>query len=189
MKYPSTIGANTTTFVKIDKPTATGLSVDLLNLVGGLLGLLSENIVIVEAYNNNSKIANVKSTIVEDANGNIYLKVIPNQDYTSVRLKLRSQSNLLGLSLGAGLSMNVYEAFYYNGTNSCGKPFTTGVESVGLNVDLLGSLFTSLGTNNYNKSIDGDTDTYSILKAGNLLNVNVGSYISQYFYFPTTSSA
>lgn len=187
MKYSNTINSNTTTFVKIDKPTASGLNIDLLDAVGGLLGLLDENIIIVEAYNDSNIINNVESTIVEDVNGNVYLKVTPNQNYTSVRLKLRSQSNLLGISLGAGLSLNVYEAFYYNGVNSCGRPFATGVDAVGLNVDLLGGLFTSLGTNEYSQSIDGDADSYSILKAGNLLNVNVGSYISQNFYFSTVS--
>ncbi|WP_413511169.1 DUF11 domain-containing protein [Myroides odoratus] len=187
MQFPSPALPNTTTFVKIGKPVARGLSVDLLGLVGGLLGLLSENIIIVEAYNGNTKLDNVTSTIVEDATGAIFVKATPNQAYTSIRLKLRSQSNLLGLSLGAGLDMDVYEAFYYTGDTSCGRPLATGVESAGLNVNLLGGLFTTIGTNQYGKSIDTDVNTYSVLKAGNLLNVNVGSHISQVFQFPNKS--
>lgn len=187
MQFPSPALPNTTTFVKIGKPVARGLSVDLLGLVGGLLGLLSENIIIVEVYNGSTKLDNVTSTIVEDATGAIFVKATPNQSYTSIRLKLRSQSNLLGLSLGAGLDMDVYEAFYYTGDASCGRPLATGVESAGLNINLLGGLFTAVGTNQYGKSIDTDVNTYSVLKAGNLLNVNVGSHISQVFNFPNKS--
>src|SRR5690606_34537731 len=132
MNFPSTSlpGANTTTYVKIDKPTTTGLSLDLLNTVGGLLGLLSENIIITEVYNGSTLINNnnVHTTIAEDANGNVYLAITPTQNYTGVRLKLRSQSNLLGLSLGGGLDMNVYEAFYYSDGLDCGRPLYTYYE-------------------------------------------------------------
>src|SRR5690606_14121785 len=50
MNFPSAVPANTTTYVKIDAPEQRGLGIDLLNIVGGLLGLLSENLIIPEVY-------------------------------------------------------------------------------------------------------------------------------------------
>src|SRR5699024_11811347 len=70
---------------------------------------LDENILIAEAYNGANSISSVSSTMTRDGEGNIYLAVTPSEDYDGVRIKLRSQSNLLGLSLGGGLDMNVYE--------------------------------------------------------------------------------
>lgn len=189
MQYPSAVLPNTTSFIRIDKPVVRGVSLDLLGLVGGLLGLLNENIIITEAYNGTTKLEEVKSTIIEDASGNLYLKVSPTESYTSVRLKLRNQSKLLKLALGAGLDLDVYEMFYYTGETSCGKPLATGVESAGLELNLLGGLFQAIGTNQYGKSIDDREDTYSELKAGDLVNINVGSHVSQYFYFEGKSDA
>lgn len=187
MNFPSTSlpGANTTTYVKIDKPTTTGLSLDLLNTVGGLLGLLSENIIITEVYNGSTLINNnnVHTTITEDGNGNVYLAITPTQNYTGVRLKLRSQSNLLGLSLGGGLDMNVYEAFYYSDGLDCGRPLYTYYEDSGLNISLL-----DYQNRNLKNAIDSDATTYSQLKQGALLGVNVAGSQSQVFNFGSLST-
>src|SRR5690606_3893275 len=181
MNFPSTSlpGANTTTYVKIDKPTTTGLSLDLLNTVGGLLGLLSENIIITEVYNGSTLINNnnVHSTIAEDGEGNVYTAVTPTQAYTGVRLKLRSQSNLLGLSLGGGLDMKVYEAFYYSDGVGCGEALLASTGRVtGLNISL-GDAVT-----NPSNAIDGDPNTHSSISFGGLA-ISVASSVFQDFYF------
>src|SRR5699024_3702580 len=128
MNYGNTVDAHKTTYIKIDEPTTTGLNLDLLETVGGLLGLLDENILIAEAYNGANSISSVSSTMTRDGEGNIYLAVTPSEDYDGVRIKLRSQSNLLGLSLGGGLDMNVYDAFYYTDGEDCGRPVMTYFE-------------------------------------------------------------
>lgn len=79
MNYTSAVSAYKTSYVKIDEPTTSGWNIDLLATVGGLLGLLNDNIIIVEAYNNSSKLNNVESTISRDGNGNIYIAVTPSQ--------------------------------------------------------------------------------------------------------------
>ncbi|MCS4237191.1 putative repeat protein (TIGR01451 family) [Myroides gitamensis] len=189
MKFPANLTQNTTSFIKIDKPINTGLSVNLIDLIGGLTGLFEKNMIIVEASLNGSKIesSKVKTSLVENKDGTLYVAISSQEIYNSVTIRLRSATAALGIQLGAGLEMNVYGAFHYVGDTSCGKPLVTGVEAVGLNVNLLGGLFTTVGTNQYGKSIDDDADTYAILKIGNILNVNVGSYFSQYFYFPNKS--
>src|SRR5690625_4390531 len=96
MNYANTVDANKTTYIKIGEPEAVGLNLDLLETVGGLLGLLDENILIAEAYDGTNSISSVSSTMTRDGEGNIYLAVTPSEDYDGVRIKLRSQSNLLG---------------------------------------------------------------------------------------------
>lgn len=189
MKFPTNLTANTTSFVKIDKPINTGLQVNLIGLVGGLTGLFESNMIIVEASLNGNKIDsnNVKVNLVESKDGGMYVAVSSIESYNSITIRLRSATPALGIQLGAGLEMKVYEAFYYTGDASCGRPLVTGVEAVGLNVNLLGGLFDAVGTGQYGKSIDTDENSSSVLKAGNILNVNVGSYVSQYFYFTNKS--
>src|SRR5690625_3417710 len=120
LNYSSPVDNNTTTYIKIDEPSTTGFSLDLLETVGGLLGLLDENTIIAEAFNGSTLLNSVHSTISRDENGDLYIAVTPSENYTGIRIKLRSQSNLLGLSLGGGIDMNVYDAFYYTSTNECG---------------------------------------------------------------------
>src|SRR5690606_36454335 len=151
----------------------------LLNTVGGLLGLLSENIIITEVYNGSTLINNnnVHSTIAEDGEGNVYIAVTPTQAYTGVRLKLRSQSNLLGLSLGGGLDMKVYEAFYYSDGVGCGEALLASTGRVtGLNISL-GDAVT-----NPSNAIDGDPNTHSSISFGGLA-ISVASSVFQDFYF------
>src|SRR5690625_3138931 len=51
MDFGNTVSANTTTYIKIDNPEPTGgLNIDLLQTVGGLLGLLDNNILLTEVY-------------------------------------------------------------------------------------------------------------------------------------------
>ena len=184
MNYANTVEANKTTYIKIDEPTTTGLNLDLLETVGGLLGLLDENILISEAYDDNDNpISSVSSTMTRDGEGNIYLAVTPSEDYDGVRIKLRSQSALLGLSLGGGLDMKVYDAFYYTDGEDCGRPVMTYFEDSGVNIALL-----DFEDRNLENAIDSDTTSYSTVKQTALLNVNVAGAQSQVFNFASSSS-
>lgn len=184
MNYQETVDAYKTTYVKIDKPETKGLSLDLLNTVGGLLGLLNENIVISEAYSGATLLGNVSSTIVEDKDGNVFIAITPSQSYTGVRIKLRSQSNLLGLSLGGGLDMKVYGAFHYSNEIDCGRPLYTFYRDSGLGLNVL-----PIENGTLARAIDGDLSTYSVIKSTALVGLSVAGSVSQNFYFPTTTDA
>ncbi|WP_310992124.1 hypothetical protein [Aequorivita marina] len=185
MNYANQLNANTTTYIKIDEPTATGFNLDLLETVGGLLGLLDENIIISEVYDGNTMVSpsNVHSTMARDEDGQLYLAVTSSEAYTGVRLKLRSQSNLLGISLGGGLELNVYDAFHINNAPSCGAPLYTYYEDSGLNVELL-----DFNNQNLENAIDNDTDTYSLVKSGALLGIEVTGSMAQNFNFESEST-
>lgn len=184
MNYTSAVSAYKTSYVKIDEPTTSGWNIDLLATVGGLLGLLNDNIIIVEAYNNSSKLNNVESTISRDGNGNIYIAVTPSQAYTGIRVKLRSQGNLLGLSLGGGLDMKVYGTFYYESGELCSRPQQTFFKSSGINVSLL-----DYQDRNLEKAIDTNGNSFSTLKQTALLNVSLAGSQSQVFHFASSSNA
>src|SRR5690625_1836680 len=183
MNYANTVEANKTTYIKIDEPTTTGLNLDLLETVGGLLGLLDENILISEVYNGTNSVSSVHTTMSRDGEGNIYLAITPSEDYNGIRIKLRSQSNLLGLSLGGGLDMKVYDAFYYTNGEDCGRPAMTYFEDSGVNIALL-----DFQDRNLENAIDNDESSYSTVKQTALLNVNVAGTQSQIFEYTALSS-
>ncbi|WP_185960400.1 Ig-like domain-containing protein [Pedobacter westerhofensis] len=181
LKYGAAVAAGKTTYIPFDTPTITGVNLDLLNLVGDLTGLFSKNLVRVDAYSDatsasdGTKIADasVTNTIVRDAAGRNYFAVTSSTAYNSVRVRLRYTSNLLGLSLGSSIHLNVYTAFNHAADN-CGSPLYTNLgEATGLNV----SLTTALA--NPERAIDGNATTFSQLQAG---LVGLGSAVSQTVY-------
>jgi gliding motility-associated-like protein len=181
LKFGAPVTAGKTTYIPFDAPTITGVNLDLLNLVGDLTGLFSKNLVRVDAYSNATaasdgiKIpdANVTNMIVRDAAGRNYFAMTSSSAYNSVRVRLRYTSNLLGLSLGASLHLNVYTAFNHAADN-CGTPLYTNLgESTGLNV----SLTTAVA--NPELAIDGNSTSFSQLQAG---LVGLGSVVSQTIY-------
>ncbi|MCE7053263.1 hypothetical protein LZF95_01155, partial [Algoriphagus sp. AGSA1] len=187
MKFPSNRGANTTTYVRLDEVTASGLSVDLIATLGGLLGLLENNVIIPEVYagatagSEGSMIpsSNVTSTFVKDGVGNLYLAVTSSQDYNSVRVKLRNQGSLLGLSLGSSFNLNVYDSFTLDDP-SCGVAMFTDLgQTSGINLSLLSSELVS----NAENAIDNNMATYSTVSYGGLINVSVAASVFQTFYF------
>src|SRR5699024_3704505 len=121
--------------------------------------------------------------MTRDGEGNIYLAVTPSEDYDGVRIKLRSQSNLLGLSLGGGLDMKVYDAFYYTDGEDCGRPVMTYFEDSGVNIALL-----DFQDRNLENAIDNDESSYSTVKQTALLNANVAGTQSQVFEYTALSS-
>ncbi|MET1055318.1 MAG: putative Ig domain-containing protein [Pedobacter sp.] len=188
LKYGSPLTAGKVTYIPFDPPTITGVNVDLLNLVGDLTGLFSKELVTLEAYSgatagsDGTKIpdGSVTKAIVRDASGRNYFAVTSSLAYNSVRVKLRYTSNLLGLSLGASLHLNVYTAFNHSADN-CGSPLYTNLgEATGVNVSLNGILA------NPERAIDGNVTTFSQLQSG---LVGVGSVVSQTVYLNGLSSA
>jgi gliding motility-associated-like protein len=181
LKYGAPVAAGKTTYIPFDAPTITGVNLDLLNLVGDLTGLFSKNLVRLDAYSDatatgdGTKIADasVTNTIVRDAAGRNYFALTSTTAYNSVRVRLRYTSNLLGLSLGASIHLNVYTAFNHAADN-CGSPLYTNIgEATGINVSLNGILA------NPERAIDGNATTFSQLQSG---LVGLGSVVSQTVY-------
>jgi len=190
LKYGTTVAAGKTTYIRFDQPTSSGLSLDLLNIVGDLTGLLSNNLVQVEAYTGataapagvGTKIAdaNVTTTVVRDAAGINYFAVTSSSAYNAVRVKLRFRGNLLGLALGSSITLNVYTAFSYDAGNCAPAAFTSIGERSGLNVSLTSAVI------NPERAIDGNVATFSQLQSG---LVGLGSTVSQSFYLPYATSS
>ena len=188
MKYATPVAAGKTTYIRFDQPTITGLSVDLLSAVGGLTGLLSNNLVEVDAYTGATASTdgtvipntNVTNTIVRDVAGLNYLAVTSSSTYNAVRVRLRYKSNLLGLSLGSAINMNVYTAFDVTADNCGTSIFTDLGAASGVNVSL-STLIT-----NPESAIDGNLATYSRIQSG---LVGAGSIVSQTVYLNGLSGA
>ncbi|WP_439489905.1 DUF7507 domain-containing protein, partial [Algoriphagus sp.] len=187
MKFPSNRGANTTTYVRLDEVTTSGLSVDLIATLGGLLGLLENEVIIPEVYTGATAgdigsiipSSNVTSTFVKDGDGNLYLAVTSSLDYNSVRVKLRNQGSLLGLSLGSSFNLNVYDSFTLDDPTCGVAMFTDLGQTSGINLSLLGSD----PVLNAENAIDNDFSTYSTVSYGGLINVSVAASVFQTFYF------
>src|SRR5690606_36418558 len=80
--------------------------------------------------------AKVTSTVVLDGQGNIYLAVTSSQSYNSVRVKLRNQGNLLGLSFGSTFTLDVHEAFTFDDPTCGPAMFTDLGQTTGITVSL-----------------------------------------------------
>ena len=181
LKYGAPVAAGTTTYIRFDQPYYTGVTLDLLSIVGDLTGLFSKKLVQIDAFTGATASAagtqvasaNVTANIVKDASGQTYFAVTSTSAYNSVRVTLRQRNNLLALNLFGSINMNVYTAFNYSPDNCAGAIATDIGQSTGLNVSL-----TSLVTNP-ERAIDGNLATYSQLQAG---LVTLGSSVSQTIY-------
>ncbi|CAM4172648.1 gliding motility-associated C-terminal domain-containing protein [Zobellia roscoffensis] len=195
--YPTTLPANTTSFIKI----ATEDDI-LSSLLGGNLGGLLSDIVgtllignqefSAEALNiddsvlqTGSGLVNAFSTdearVVTDKNGDYFLALTPSSPYDRVRLT-NSVGSLIGL--GQERDLDVYGAYYGDGDTTCGAPNYTSFSGDGLSLDLLG--LGGAGVTNPELAIDGDEDTFSELSLG-LVDVLAG--IEQTFYFDSPEDA
>jgi len=187
LKYGSTVAAGKTTYIRFEAGPTGGLNLDLLGIVGDLTGLLSNNVIQVDAYSgataagNGVKIASgVTTTIVKDAAGLNYFAVTSASSYNSVRVRLRYRGNLLGLALGSSVGINLYTPFNYDAGNCGPAVFTSIGETTGLNV----SLTTLVANPSF--AIDGNTTTFSQLQSG---LVGLGSNVSQTFYLPYVTAS
>jgi gliding motility-associated-like protein/uncharacterized repeat protein (TIGR01451 family) len=195
LQFPSTLPANTTSFVKIQ--TDDNL---LPSLLGGSLGGLLSDVVgtvlignqefTVEAKNGatpvlegNSQITNdfavPRLRIVVNAGNEYFIAITPSQPYNRIRL-----SNRLGSLVGLNNTkrLDVYEAFYIGTPDICGGASYTSFEGSGLSLDLLN--LGGAGVANPNYVLDSNPNNFSKLSMGIL---GVAASIEQTVYFDGTS--
>ena len=179
MTFPGTapvISAGKTSYVRIDAPTFTGITLDLSNVVN-LLGLLSNDLIKVSVPGGGP----TTTTLVRDGSGNLYLAVTPTNAYSAIRVTL-DYAGVATLGLGSA-SLKVYYASYENAVN-CGIPKYTdlgkleSIASVTLNTTVL----------NPQLAIDNSTTTHSTLASG-LVGAGVAETISQTVYLTGPSAA
>ncbi|OWW27055.1 hypothetical protein B4Q04_05100 [Zobellia sp. OII3] len=191
LAYPSTLPANTTSYLKIE--TEDNL---LSSLLGGSLGNLLSDIVgvllignqefTVEARNVNTTVLQSNSGIVDafasdearvviDEAGTYFLAVTPTSAYDRVRLT-NSVGSLIGLSQTRDL--DVYGSFYGDGDTPCGAPSFTSYSGSGISLDLLD--LGGAGVTDPHLAIDGDSNTFSELGLG---VIGVAANIEQTIYF------
>ena len=197
LKFNESLSADTWSYVRINGNN------DLLRaLLGGSLGealgsilgavLIGNQEIGIDARmgstsvlsrNSNQGFNTDRVRLIKDENDNFLLAVRPDQDYDRLRI-----TNTVGSLLGLGneVTLDVYNAFYYDPndpTGSCGRPLATSFDGGGLDLSLL-----NLGDQHLGRAIDDDMDSYSTLDNSSLLGLSVAASLSQYFYFPTESS-
>jgi len=196
LEFPTTLNANTTTYVKVE---AEDNLFDVL--LGGSLGnLLSDVLGIVIIGNQEFTIqAKLDNTIIQTGNSQIvndfagpnlkivvnelgehFIAITPNSDYNRIRLTNRVGS-LLGLNNIKEL--RVYSAHYVDQTGECGNPSYTSFDGNGLTLDLIN--LGGAGVINPENAIDSDLNSYSELSLGVL---NVAASIEQIVYFEGISN-
>jgi len=195
LKFPNTIAAGTTSFIRIDAD-ATLLNQLLGGNLGGLLSgvvggvVLGNHVIEVGARNSASALvlsgssagafttANLR--LVRDGQGYYYFALRPTQDYDRVYVRDLTSALLLGTLNNT----KVYNAFYTSGVDACAPVFATDFDGTGLTLDVLG--LGKAGVTNPNYAIDANATNYSELSLGAL---GVAGSISQNFYFSTPSNA
>ena len=196
LKFAQSLPANTWSYVRMKGDSdlfRALLGGSLGNTLGTVLGavLVGNQEIIIDARMGGTSVLSRSSTqsfgtdrvrLIQDGEGNNYLAIRPAGQYD--RLRITNQTGSL-LGLGNEKTLDVYNAFHYEDDgNDCGRPFATsfdGSSGIGLEVG-------DLNDQNLSNAIDTDDNSFSRLKSSSILNVNVASTLSQYFYFPTTSS-
>jgi gliding motility-associated-like protein len=197
LKFPTTLSAYTTSYVKID--TEDNL---LPALLGGSLGsVLADAIGIVlvgnqeftvEVKNGATSIlsgdsqvendfASPELKIVINSDNEYFIAITPAQAYDAIRLTSRVGA-LLGLNNIKKLG--VYGAFYVSATDSCGQASFTSYDGVGITLDLIN--IGGAGVTNPHYAIDNDPTTASELSLG---IIGVGASMDQTVYFEGLSQA
>ena len=191
LTYPTTLPANTTSYLKIESEE------DILSsLLGGSLGGLLSDIVgvvlignqefSVEALNNTNVVQQASSSaanafssdearVIMDKNGDYFLALTPSSPYDRVRLT-NSMGSLIGL--GQERDLDVYGVFYGDGDTPCGAPNYTSYSGNGISLDLLD--LGGAGVTNPDLAIDGDRSTFSKLGLG---IIDVAADVEQTIYF------
>lgn len=196
LKFPTTVAAGVTTYVRINSDT--GL---LKSLLGGSLGNLLANVLgtvvlgnhyfNIQARNGSTTVLSGASSspftadnlrLVQDVNGYYYLALTPAQTYDRIYIQDVTNAVLLGTSN----STQVYYAFYNASSSSdpCVQGFATSFDGSGLTLDAL--QLGNAGVTNPKNVIDADTTNYSQLGLGALA---VAGSISQDVYFENLSVA
>ncbi|WP_188752669.1 Ig-like domain-containing protein, partial [Parapedobacter defluvii] len=193
--FQETLPANTTSYVRIGVDDA-----GLLNaLLGGSLGTLLDDVVGVLLGNHSFEVnvknsagtsvlsgtsgdsfenANGRIRIVQNALGQFFFAITPNQPYSRIRITDRTSPGLI-----AANEIDVYGAYYVENEAPCAPAFGTSFDGTGLTVDLLG--IGGAGVTNPQFAIDSDPDNYSEIAIG---TAGIGASMFQTVYFNTVSA-
>jgi uncharacterized repeat protein (TIGR01451 family) len=163
------------------------------DLLGDVLGavLLGRQEIEIQARNSSGNIVLSRTSsegfdtdrvrLVEDGEGNYFLAIRPDENYDRVRIINRSIS-LLGL--GTEYNLDVYNAFFIDGEDTCGDYKFTSFDGEGISLDLLD--LGGAGVRDLGDAIDGDPNTHSAISIGTL---GVGASMFQNIYFNSSGTA
>ncbi|WP_188508644.1 Ig-like domain-containing protein, partial [Parapedobacter pyrenivorans] len=193
--FDETLPANTTSYIRIGVDDA-----GLLNaLLGGSLGTLLDDVVGVLLGNHSFEVdaknttgtsvlsgtsedsfdgANGRIRVVQNAQGQFFLAITPDQPYSRIRITDRTSPGLI-----AANDIDVYGAYYVENEPPCAPAFGTSFDGTGLTVDLLG--LGGAGVTNPQFAIDSDPDNYSEIAIG---TAGIGASMFQTVYFNTVSA-
>src|SRR5690625_2216710 len=195
LKFSETRPADSWSYVQIDGDVTllrALLGGSLGELLGDVLGvvLLGNQEITIDARMGSSSVLSRSSNqsfstervkLLSDENDNFFLGIRPANEYDRIRIT-NDIGSLLGL--GSEVILDVYNAFYFDDTgDDCGRPLATSFDGGG-GIDLK---VADLNDQHLGRAIDEDMDSYSQLKSTAVLGVDLGSTLSQYFYFPTKS--
>jgi hypothetical protein len=184
LQFPSTIPANTTSYVKITAEQANMLS----GLTGGTLGSLltvltgqqeftvdvkngASTVVLTGATQTSGDFATAKLSIVVNGSGDYFIKMKPDLAYDRVKI-----TNRYATLLGAGITrkLSVFDAFYTTGTAPCGDPsYTSFTATSVLSV-------AATGVTNPQNVLTPLTTDYSVINMGAL--AAIGSVEQNVFF-------
>ncbi|WP_257659007.1 Ig-like domain-containing protein, partial [Parapedobacter lycopersici] len=192
--FEEILPANTTSYVRIGVDDA-----GLLNaLLGGSLGTLLDDVLGILLGNHSFEIdiknasggsvlsgtsansfqgANGRIRVVQNALGQFFLAITPDQPYSRIRITDRT-TGVIGAS-----DIDVYGAYYVENEPPCAPAFGTSFDGTGLTVDLLG--LGGAGVTNPQFAIDSDPDNYSEIAIG---TAGIGASMFQTVYFNTVSA-
>jgi gliding motility-associated-like protein/uncharacterized repeat protein (TIGR01451 family) len=196
LQFPTTLPANTTSFVKIqtdDEILPSLLGGSLGNVLSGVTGvlLIGNQEITVQAKNGGTPVliadsqmdndfATPRMRIVVNAANEYFIALTPSQAYNRIRL-----SNRLGTLIGLNNTkrFDVYGAFYIGTPDICGGGSYTSYDGSGLTLDILG--LGGAGVSHPNYVLDANTDNFSRLSFG---IIGVAASVEQTVYFDGTSA-
>lgn len=196
LEFPTTLPANTTSYIKI-RTDDNILEYLTGGSLGGILSGLSGNILTgnqeftVQAKNNTTVVATAQSSqpsdfsgsefrVIYNSIGEYFIMLTPQSSYNRVRI-----TNTLGALVGLGTTkvIDVYGAFYTSGSAACNIGKYTSYSAIGLNLDLVNLGGTAV--TNPHHAIDSDASNYSQLSTGIL---GVAASVAQTVYFDGPSA-
>jgi hypothetical protein len=191
LKFPSTLPANTTSYVRIGGDSGLLNSLvggSLGNVLSGLLGgvLTGEQEIEIQARNGKTTVLQRSSSsgftsdnarLVIDKTGAYFLAITPEANYDRVRIINRTTSLV---EIGTEYNLDVFYAFYINEASYSPPTFTSFDSSGGINLGVIST--SNQGVNQPGAAIDGDLKTFSDFSLG-ALDVSLAGSLSQFVYF------